>query len=171
MQSPNVYTTREQLSDIVIGSVHDVFLARLAMEVFPGPIIDKAQGKREESLFKEISVIIGFSGAFNGGLRFSCPLPVALVLAESMGKQMVAVIGSEANDALAQLANVIANNVRTRVFQQDNREGDIYLAPPAVLSGNYCGLSYGKHAFSIKQTFQVDAGSFFVECFYLDVDE
>lgn len=171
MLSAGDTTTQERLADIMIGSVHDVFLAHLSMEVFPGPLVHgKGALVDDASSTTEVSVIVGFNGALNGGLRFSCPLSVALALAGTLVGRVFIAIGAEVDDALAQLTNGIAGSVRTRFCQQDHRGEGICLTPPALLSGHRCDLSYGKRASTVKQTFQVEAGPFFVECFYLDVD-
>lgn len=162
-------TKKAYLTDLMIGSVHDVFLTFLAMEVFPGPATDEVGKNPDERPPTEMTVMVGFGGTFSGGLCLSSPLPVALALARSLTGRMVATMcTNETKEALAHLAHKIACSVQSRVSQQGHGEKFIYLTPPAVVFGHDCDLSYGKHASSLKQTFQVDAGPFFVECFYLE---
>ena len=163
------YVMSEYISDVIIGSVHDVFLAFVDMEVFPGFVTERVTARPDELHPVEMTVIVGFSGAINGGLRFSCSLSVALALAGSLLEQMFTSVCSEVKDALVQLANGIARSVQSNVSLLGIQREEIHLTPPVVVSGSQHSFSYGKCATSVKQTFQVDAGPFFVECFYLDI--
>lgn len=163
-------TMSDYISDVMIGSVHDVFLTLLAMEVFPGPNLEPESNTPDKtSANMEMTVIVGFSGALNGGLRLSCPQSVAQVLAATLLGQMVATAYTE---ALVQLVNRIAYSVQSRVCcQQEHGIVPIHLTPATVVSGQHYGLSYSQPSSSVKQSFQVDAGAFFVECFYLDATQ
>ncbi len=81
---------------------------------------------------------------------------------------MVAVFGADFREALLQLADGIAKNLRVRLSQQAFSGEGLYLTPPVMVYGSVQDLSYGRCALSFRHPFQVDAGAFSVECFYWD---
>ena len=153
---------RDELSEIMIESVHDVFLAFLAMEVFPGPAIEKPSFDPYEPPETDVTVVVGFSGAVNGGIHLCCPLAVALRLSSSMAGETFNDMQGEASDALGELANMIAGGVQTSLSSQ----GEIHLTPPAMVTETQLGMDYQEDFSSFKQYFKVDEGPFFVECFF-----
>lgn len=157
----------EHLSDAMIESVHDIFLAFLSLEVFPGPSIEKPDDTPYEPPKTDMTALIGFSGAVRGGIHLACPQHVALTLAGSLSGTSFDTVCPDSNDALGELANMIAGGVQTRLASL----GEIQLTPPAIISGSNVDLSYQKNLSSVKQYFKLDAGPFFVECFFLKDSE
>ena len=153
----------EALADAIVESVHDIFLAFLSIEVFPGPSIEKPAFDPYEPPRTEVTALVGFSGFIRGGIHLSCPLHVALILAGTLAETPFDSMGEEASDAVGELANMIAGGLQTRFDDY----GDICLTPPAVICGTHFGMRYDKNLASIKQYFKVDSGPFFVECFYI----
>lgn len=169
------YTLNEHLSDAIIGSVHDVFLALLAMEVFPGSasevdvIPGSVPGERDDG--DMLTILIGFAGDLEGTLRISCALPIALALARSLSGHVFTTQCVEVYDALARLSEKIAGGVQVRVSPKGCRGLKIYQTPPTVVSGRCYRLNGHRLESYIKQVFQMDVGLFVVECLYLKISQ
>jgi chemotaxis protein CheX len=148
---------QDKLSEVVIGSVHDVFLSFLSKEVFPGPVIDAVPC---DSVQADVTAVVGFSGAINGSIHLRCPLVVALRLSSSMAGKPFDELKGGASDALGELVNLVANGVKSNLSDR----GHIYLTPSMVMSGAQFGLGDQSLPERVQQTFQVDEDLFCVEC-------
>lgn len=108
----------------------------------------------------ETTAVVGLSGAINGGLHLVMPLGGACLLAGSLTGMDTESLDDEAQDALGELANMIAGGIQTRLSSE---MGNISLTPPLVAKGNpRTPASPGL----IRQGFVSQAQSFAVEVHY-----
>ena len=125
-----------------------------------GPAITKPEGQSYEPPQADITAIIGFTGAVEGGVHLSAPLHAALGLASAFSGEPLESFDATAKDALGELANIIAGAVKERI------NGSIYLTPPQVVTGVNHKVVYTKLLESTKCYFRTFNGPFFVEVFY-----
>ena len=154
---------QNELSEIIIESVHDVFLAFLAKEVFPGDVLESSSGADSEGQDEDVAVVVGFSGAVHGGIYLRCPLVVALQLSSSMAGESFSDLHGRASDSLGELTNMVANGVQNNLAGV----GSVHLATPTVITGSQLGMDYQSTSSRFKQSFKVDEWPFSVECFLM----
>ncbi len=129
-----------------------------------GPAIVKSRDKPYEPPQSDVTAIVGFSGAMQGGVHLSAPLHAAIGLADAFTGETLSEFDDLAKDAFGELGNIIAGSVKGLLGEQ------IILTPPQVATGAGDEISYTKTLESAKCYFRTDNGPFFVEVFYMTPD-
>ncbi|MBF0195736.1 MAG: chemotaxis protein CheX [Magnetococcales bacterium] len=150
---------QDKLPEILITSVHDVFLTFLGMEVFPGKAQEVALVESCQNN-KTVTVVIDVSGDFEGSLHLYCSVVVALRLSSSMANKSFASMSGEASDVLGELLTLIAKWFQINSSQISN----ISISPAIVVSGNKMEQSQTNSSSCLKQSFKVNEDSFIIEC-------
>ncbi|MEG3641054.1 chemotaxis protein CheX [Magnetococcus sp. PR-3] len=158
---------KQEFSQAIIDSVHEIFLAFLMLEVTPGPVIAKPEFQPYAPPDSEATALVGFGGGLKGGIHLSCPMYVAAALAGSFsGETYEDLKNEEAADGFGELCNMVAGGLQTRLGE---KYGDIALTPPTVITGTSYAMQYSTKLNSIKQYFKIEHGPFFVEGFFEDM--
>ncbi len=155
-------TMNNELSDVMMESVHDIFQGFLALELLPGkePTVTAQQPHQE---LWQTSVVIGFTGALRGHIIMSAPTSTALILAGALAGVEFASWSAHVSDLMGELTDLIAGGVRTRLSSY----GEMHLTPPIVMIGERCVLNNARIFSKVRQFFQVNGGNFCMDCFYL----
>jgi chemotaxis protein CheX len=136
-----------------------VFLTFLAMEVFPGQVVEAAHSDASQPT-KYVTAVIDLSGDFKCSLHLYCPVVVALRLSSSMANKSFESMSGEASDVLGELITLVA-----KWFQINSAEiSNISISPAIVVSGHKTDLVDQSHPSCFKQSFMVDEDTFVVEC-------
>ncbi|MBF0379780.1 MAG: hypothetical protein HQL69_02110 [Magnetococcales bacterium] len=150
---------QDKLPEILITSVHDVFLTFLSMEVFPGQIMDSVTIDSSHP-HNYVTAVIDLSGDFEGSLHLYCPVLFAIRLSNSMANKSFNSMTGEASDVLGELITLVA-----KWFQINSAEiTNITISPAIVVSGNQIDLTDKEHTSCFRQAFKVDEDTFMVEC-------
>ncbi|MBF0589140.1 MAG: chemotaxis protein CheX [Magnetococcales bacterium] len=153
----------EDLAEAVTGSVSEIFLAFLEMEVSNGPFFPKPDYEPYEPPTSEVVATVKFDGDLVGGVHLSAPLYVALALAGGFAGMELESMDADAADSFGELGNMVAGGVQGRLMEHG---GEINLSPPIlVVDAEYEG-DFNNISHSLRQYFRVPAGPFYVECFF-----
>ena len=163
MEDISSLTAKKEFAGMIKGSVQDVFLTFLSIEVSAGPMI----AKRDEDLYRppetEVTVLINFSGGIHGGVHLASPQKLSLQLASAFSGETYNSLSGEAGDGFGELANMIAGGLQTRL---SSRFGNINLTPPTLIYGTDYHMQYKTNFDSVRQYFKCRLGLFYVEFFF-----
>lgn len=123
-------TTEEQLTKLLIRDVQDIFASMVGVEdiTYLSPQMDPANH------FKEcLTAMVGLAGTYSGLVSIHIPWPLALSFTSSMLGMEVTEIDDDVNDAMGEIANMIAGS-----FKQHLSKGgsDIQISTPSVINGS-----------------------------------
>ncbi|MGN7613756.1 chemotaxis protein CheX [Magnetococcales bacterium HHB-1] len=125
----------------------------------------KESGPGRSELIGDASAVIGYSGALKGSMRLCGLTPAVLKLAGALLGEERDQLDMEMNDAFAEMANMIAGGIQTRV--QDDL-GEIKMSPPVIVSGRAHQVSSDHNFSCVNHTFELEGEPFFTEVFYLE---
>lgn len=151
MQEKLLAATREAVTEIAS--------TMLFMEVAPSNA-----GTGPAPMESDISAVVGYSGALQGSVRLAGPMAAALKLAGGLMGEETASLTEDSKDAFAELCNMVAGGVQTRVSPE---LGQINLTPPVVVTGTNHRVSGKSGEKVIHQSFDTDGTSFMVEIMFL----
>lgn len=154
---------KDEFSDMIKESVHDLFIAFMDMEVKFGPTVAKKDLDPYRPPDTEVTAIINFSGGMQGGVHLASPRHTAMELVSRFAGEKYPELFGEAGDGYGEINNIIAGGLQTRLSE---RFGNINLTPPTLIAGTDYKMQYKTNFHSIKQYFKCDAGPFFVEFFF-----
>lgn len=158
---------KAELGEHIIESVKEIFIAFLSIDVVPGPYIERHDFDSYKPPETEVTGIVLFSGALDGGIHLASPLHFAIKAAGAMLDEAGLELEQEQDDmvwdAFGEITNQIAGGVQTRI--SDEFQG-INLTAPNVISGANFQINYSKNLSSVRQFFRTPFGPFFVECFF-----
>lgn len=154
------------LSQTIIDSVKEVFLAFLSIEASPGPKRTTSSVDSYKPPDSEVIGLIEYAGAMQGGVHLACPVHVACTLSGIFAGMEMGQFDADAKDGFGELVNMIAGGIQTKMMDEYGL-GDVTITPPLVTTDGQHGITYQSHYESIKQYFKIEGGLFFVECFYL----
>ncbi|MBF0438065.1 MAG: chemotaxis protein CheX [Magnetococcales bacterium] len=149
----------EELSDAIVESVHDIFHGFLALEVFPG--VQIAEACQEDT--QKTATVVSFNGVLRGSVILHASVSTAVLLAEALAGTQFHSLSENAREMLGELTDLIAGGMRTRL----SAHGEIRLTPPIVVIGTQYHLNNASIFSQERQFFQVNGGTFCVECFYI----
>ncbi len=123
-------TTEEQLTQLLTKDVQDIFASMVGVEdvTYIPPQMDPT------SHFKEcLTAMVGLAGTYSGLVSIHVPWPLALSFTSSMLGMEVTEIDDDVNDAMGEIANMIAGS-----FKQHLSKGgsDIQISTPSVINGS-----------------------------------
>lgn len=158
---------KSQLEEYITDSVKDVFIAFLSIDVTPGPYVERPEFDNYEPPDTDVTGIVLFNGALEGGVHVACPLHFSVKAAGAMlgeaGLELADTQPEEVWDAFGEITNQIAGGVQTRMLSSFD---DIHLTPPNVVVGPNLRINYSKNFSSVRKFFKTPFGPFFVECFF-----
>ncbi|MBF0340680.1 MAG: chemotaxis protein CheX [Magnetococcales bacterium] len=158
----------EEMADAILESVLDICRGYLSLEICSGirheevslEILEALEGL---SVSQETTTVVSFTGALRGAVVLRGSVSIALLLVSALAGKRFDSLAGQAVEVLGELADLIAGGIRTRL----SAHGEIRLTPPLVVIGSRYAL-YNARIFSrARQFFQVEEGTFFVECYYL----
>ena len=159
----NLRHLTEELSLFIVEAVNDIFIAFLDLKITPGPAVMQMDHEDYQPPDAAVTGLVNFNGDVHGGVHLSAPLHVALRMASSFAGEPFEQMNAETCDAIGELTNMDAGGVQTRLAGDS---GNIELTPPTVIHGSTFTVQYNRDFSSVKQYFRIDAGPFFLECFF-----
>ncbi|MGN7611825.1 chemotaxis protein CheX [Magnetococcales bacterium HHB-1] len=147
-------------------SVHDIAITMLSVDISPVASEQPSFDSSYEPIDSEICCLIEFSGDVVGGLRFASSEPAIFVLVGSFMGMMPESMDEDTKDAFAELTNMIAGGVQAAFLEIYGQSGgDVNISPPQV---SFDGPLHktDENADSVRQKFEVEGESFFIEVFY-----
>ena len=158
---------KTHLKEHIVYATKEIFIAFLSIDITPGPYVERPDFDAYAPPESEVTGIVLFSGAVEGGIHLSSPLHFAVKAAGAMMGEAGLDLATEQEamvwDALGEITNQIAGGVQTRL--SDQFEG-INLTAPNVVVGADFSINYSKKLTSVRQFFMSPFGPFFVECFF-----
>jgi len=110
--------------------------------------------------------MVGYHGAFDGGMHLAAPEYVACKLSGAFAGIELESMNPEASDAFGELANLVAGGVQTRLMESHGF-GEITLTPPTVSTNGEVNGIYREDLLSVQQYFKFAGGLMFAECFFI----
>lgn len=164
---PYTKILKEQLEEHMTEAVKEIFIAFLAIDVTPGPYVERPEFDAYAPPDTDVTGIVLFNGGLEGGVHVACPLHFAIKAAGAMlgeaGLELAETQPDEVWDAFGEITNQIAGGVQTRMSSSFD---DINLTAPNVVIGPNIRVNYNKHFSSVRKFFKTPLGPFFVECFF-----
>lgn len=147
-------------SEAIIEATIDVFSTMIMLDANPGsPMKEKVLSFQES-----VSGLLGFSGDIKGMLRIHCPNQVAMAITGSMLGMEVDQIDDDVNDAIGEIANMVAGGLKVNLAKHDR---NIELSIPTAIGGK----SYNVHSLAraewVTIPFSMEAGQMLVELEYV----
>ncbi|MBF0107574.1 MAG: chemotaxis protein CheX [Magnetococcales bacterium] len=156
-----------QLDGLIVESVKEVFIAFLNIDVTPGPYLERPAFEEYKPPETEVTGIVLFNGALEGGIHLSSPLHFAIKAAGAMLGEAGLELQSQQEDmvwdALGEITNQVAGGVQTRIA---NDFDTINLTAPNIVIGPKFRINYSKNLTSVRKFFRTPFGPFFIECFF-----
>src|SRR5665647_361289 len=146
--------TEDQLTKSLIKDVQDVFITMVGVEdLMHLPLqIDLT------THFKEcLTAMVGLAGTYNGLVSVHIPWPLSLSFTSMMLGMEVAEIDADVNDAMGEIANMIAGSFKQHLSRGGS---DIQLSTPSVVNGGDYFVSSGTDLENITIKFASDGGWF-----------
>ena len=144
------------LSVKMIESAKEIFSTMVMMEI-------AVAGERLTEtvvLVDSISGVVGLAGKYKGVLAIHLPNSVAMAITGSFLGMEVEEINEDAEDAVGELANMLAGDIKT-VLSDKGR--DIDLSIPTIISGHEYDFQPTKEAESFIIPFSCNCGEFMIE--------
>lgn len=159
---------QDELLQYISASIAEIFAIFLALEVKVVTPQTVNTADSPELMVKtkpgvNATAVVTFNGAFTGGIHLTAPINVALRLTNALAKEIHTTMDETSRDAYGELANMIAGGVQTNLSKEFE---NINLTPPTIITGSDYGTCFNSQFSSVKQFFQVDCGTFMVECFF-----
>ncbi len=122
-------TTQEALIKNLIDDTRSVYSTMLGLDLMHLPLeVDPMEH------FKDcVSAMVGLAGTYNGLISIHQPISLALKVTEAMLDMEVSEVDQDVFDALGEIANMVAGNVK----QHLSKGGlDVRLSTPSVATGS-----------------------------------
>ncbi len=143
-------------AQMIINSTQEIFATMLMMEVTPeAPLAERISKYRFST-----SGIIGMAGTVKGLLAIHAPNAVAMAITSNFLGMDVEEINEDVQDALGELANMLAGSVKTHLTETGK---DIQLSIPSAICGEEYVLDYHARNDGAMVPFATAAGNFLVE--------
>ena len=149
-------TTEEMLSKQLIRDVRDVFGTMVGLEdLLHLPVqIDPMTNFNDC-----ISSLVGLAGTYNGLVCLHMPSSLALTATSSMLGMEVAGLNDDVNDAMGEIANMIAGSFKQHLSKSGM---DVHLSTPSVVYGKEYAITLGNKPDQIALRFATDDDWFMV---------
>ncbi len=145
----------------------DLFSTMMNMEIVAGDLIEDKTTIKDEVV---ISGIIGLAGAYKGNIALHFSKNIALKSISAMMGMDCDELTEEMNDAIGEIANIVAGGTKTELATQDV---SFDLSLPTVISGNNYSIAFNDNSNKAKSVlcpFLFEDERFFVE-FDIEKDE
>ena len=139
--------TEEELFSSLSKDVQDIFINMVGVEDLT---LLPIQIDVTTHFSKCLTAMVGLAGTYNGLLCVHLPWPLAISFTSSMLGMEVTEIDDDVNDAMGEVANMIAGS-----FKQHLSKGgsDIHLSTPSVVNGADYVVSSGSNMENITLKF------------------
>ena len=97
-----------------------------------------------------ISAMVGFAGLFNGLVSLHVPQGLALSFASCMIGMEISELNEDVNDALGEIANMIAGSFKHRLTKDGH---EVRLSIPSIVAGKEYVISSGSQANTLTLLF------------------
>ncbi|MGN7614381.1 hemerythrin domain-containing protein [Magnetococcales bacterium HHB-1] len=158
---------QDELSEHLISVAREIFIAYMGEQVQEISTIEKMDFEDYKPPEAEVTAVVNFSGALEGGIHLASPLHVGLRLASAFAEEEYGTVdqfSNEAYDAFAELANIVAGSMVEHIAHIF--EG-IHLTPPYIIVQDDYSTHYNRRFGSVKSYFSSKEGPFLIECFYM----
>lgn len=140
----------------IIDATQEIFSSMIMLDVSPGkPFI-----RRNDMLTDSISGLVGLAGTTKGLLAIHLTKPAALAVTAAFLGMEVEEIDEDVCDAIGELANMLAGNVKTAI---DPKGSDVKLSMPSAVHGEEYAVDCLANAQSVTVPFNFNGDSFMVE--------
>jgi len=130
-------TTEDALVKQFYGDVRDVFTTMVGVEdLLHLPLLVDPKTHFSEC----ITAMVGLAGIFNGLVSLHVPQKLALSFTSSMIGMEVTELNEDVNDALGEIANMIAGSFKHHLSKDGH---EVRLSTPSVVSGKEYVISSG----------------------------
>ncbi|MEO5340042.1 MAG: chemotaxis protein CheX [Magnetococcus sp. MYC-9] len=167
IQGPHVKFLKSQLQEHIIEAVKEIFIAFLAIDVIPGPYMERPDFDEYIPPETDVTGVIHFHGALEGGVHLATPLHFAINAAGALLGEAGLEFDTQQDDmvwdAFGEITNQVAGSIQTRLSSQFN---EINMTAPNVVVGPNMRIKYRSTFSSVRQFFRSSFGPFFVECFF-----
>lgn len=150
------------MADNIINALKEA-VQEIAETMLGVEIQEISSGTERCTLGADSSAVIGYSGALRGSLRLAGPMVTVLKLAATLVGEERPTLDKEMEDAFAELANMIAGGVQSRL---EADVGMIRMSPPVVISGKNHQVSSDRSFSCISVQFELEGSLFFTEVYY-----
>ncbi|MBF0143791.1 MAG: chemotaxis protein CheX [Magnetococcales bacterium] len=161
------------MQDVLLSAIESgvlrVFETMLFLPVTPGPGLAKPSMVPYVPAPAEVSAIVGLGGGVDGGVRLACTVDAALIIASALAVEEYPEFGGESKDAFAEVANMVAGGVQTKMEPLTKQE--IHLTPPSVIMGQDYAVDFKSDLESVRKFFSMEQGTFYVEIYYRSATE
>lgn len=119
-------------SNDIYGAVHEIFQSMLGVEPVLHAVVRTDQALKNAG----VAAIVGYAGEHEGTVIFTCGKPLAASFAELMlMEEGLDPDGEEVDDAMGEIANMIAGQVKNLVCEKGN---EVQLSMPVIIhDGDY----------------------------------
>ena len=155
-------TTEEMLSQQLMRDVKEIFGTMVGLEdLLHLPIqIDPVTNFTDC-----VSSLVGLAGTYNGLVSLHMPSTLAMRATSSMLGMEVAEIDDDVNDAMGEIANMIAGSFKLHLSKSGM---DIQISTPSVIHGKEYVISLGSNPDQIAVRFATDDDWFMVAVAFED---
>jgi chemotaxis protein CheX len=149
-------TTEEQLVAQFHKDVQDVFTTMVGVE----DLLHLPLQVDPKTHFSDcITAMVGFAGLYNGLLSLHVPQKLALSFTSSMIGMDVTELNDDVNDALGEIANMIAGSFKHHLSKDGH---EVRLSTPSVVTGKEYVISSGTLANTLTLLFDSNEEWFMV---------
>lgn len=139
----------------IVEVTREIFDTMIMLDIIPGQPLTKHISKFNCSL----SAMVGFAGLKRGNLTLHTPEKVAIGLTQSFLGTEIEKINEEVEDAMGELANMIAGSLKPFISAKDK---SVELSLPSVVYGKEYTMTVISKADWIIVPFSVSYGDFLV---------
>lgn len=151
---------RDQLLAAATDAVQEIAATMLFVEIAPG-----GTGEGGCGAAMDVSAIVGVSGTIQGSVRLAALEPAALRLASALAGSELTTLEGEAQDAFAELANMITGGIQSRLA---DTVGPMNLSPPVLVRGSNHQVCGKTDEVRIHRLFSMENTPFAVEIFFVE---
>lgn len=159
----SIELTEEELVKLLIADVREVFSTMVGIEdLLHIPSLVEPMTHFENC----VTAMVGMAGTYSGLVSIHTPLNLALQITSGMLGMEVTEINEDVNDALGEIANMIAGSFKLHLTRCG---ADIRISTPSVVSGTEYAFTAGNTQDTVTLRFATD-DDWFIVSITLDKD-
>lgn len=140
----------------ITDATTEIFETMIMLETTPGPPL----GQKITTFQHTVTGMVGMAGTFKGLLAVHIPNEVAKAITSNFLGLEVAEIDDDVKDAIGELANMLAGNIKMAIDQSGK---EITLSIPSAVHGDEYTVNSLANAEWVMMPFATPAGEFLVE--------
>ena len=121
-------TMYDNVTKIIVDSTQEIFATMIPMEIKAGDSFYQ----KEENITTDLISLISFAGEHSGIIALFCNKSIALKITSNMLGMDVTELDQETKDAIGEVTNMIAGNLKNRVCEN---LGSMHISVPVVIGG------------------------------------